>query len=140
MYELRKIENQKSIQNKNIVIIKSSTESSLFTLVFINPMFVIKNRLILNVENKNSVKSVFENVVEIRKSHNIWGFYRGFSLSLALSAHGIILMYSYENLKEKMVKYDNLISINQQPLICGLISKLLASCLLFPLTTLRTRV
>jgi hypothetical protein len=60
-------------------------------------------------------------------------------MSVMLSTHGIILMYSYEMLKERL-KNNLYISESLQPLVSGVISKTLASTVLYPLATVRTRI
>lgn len=57
-YEARKSHNQSVYSNQHLVVFKASCESSIVSLLFVQPLFVIKNRLILNVKSQNSYKYV----------------------------------------------------------------------------------
>lgn len=86
---------------------RASFESGVFSVVSTQPIWIIKTRLQLNLDRKQTgIKKVKTLMTEIYAQHGIKGFYRGMSLSLVLSSHGVFQLTIYEklmNLWEKNV-------------------------------------
>lgn len=114
--------------------------SSIFATLIMQPLFVIKTRRLLDLNQGFGGKRVWELSKEISAQHGIRGFFRGYSLSLMLALHGVAQMTTYKLLKYEL---DKIYGENQAPnyliAVGGGVSRILTSILLHPLTTVRTR-
>lgn len=123
-------------------VTRASIEASVLTTLITQPIWVIKTRMLLNMNQKISEYENFKKQVnEIHSQYGPKGFLRGLELSLVLSFTAVIQMYVYEGSK---ILYEKL-SIPESPLeekhfICGSLSKIFSVFLSYPITTLRTRI
>ena len=68
--------------------------------VVTQPMWVVKTRMLLNVNKKVTEWQNFKNQsLEIYKQHGMKGFVKGLQLSLMLASTGVVQMYLYEGFK-----------------------------------------
>jgi solute carrier family 25 (mitochondrial folate transporter), member 32 len=120
----------------------SSLEAGIIVSIVTQPFWVIKTRMLLNVDPHTSeVKNFFDKSKEIYHQHKVKGFMKGLSLNIWLSALGISQMFFYEGSK---VLYNRLnipeSAMEEKNFICGGISKILSGLIMYPLTTVRTRI
>lgn len=105
------------------------------------PLFVIKTRRLLDYSQGTGFERMKNLVSQLYNQHGIAGFYRGYFLSLLLCMYGVFQISTYKYLKGRL---DANFGENKTPngyiLGAGGISRLLASGLLHPLTTVRTRL
>ena len=74
----------------------ASTEASLAATLLTQPLWVIKTRMLLNVDPRISEFSNCKKAIrEIQVQHGWKGFLKGLQLSLGLSFTGAIQMYTY---------------------------------------------
>ena len=98
-----------------------------------------------HIKSKNiSSWNIFKHVLkDLYRNEGIMALYKGYIPSLYLCLNGIIQMLSYEILKI-FLGYDPhspiLTSKQFIPLITGMTAKLISSSLLYPLTTIRSRM
>jgi hypothetical protein len=70
----------------------------------------------------------------VYEQHGINGFYRGTTMSLVLCIHGVVQMNFYE------LFMSNLAHNHFTPFLSGVLSKICAIYITYPLTTVRTRI
>ena len=112
------------------------------TTLVTQPIWVIKTRMLLNVNKKISeLENCKRQVREIYSQNGINGFLKGLQLSLVLSFSGVVQMYVYEGAK---ILYENFnipaSEFNEKHFICGSLSKIFSVMLSYPITTMRTRI
>lgn len=142
----------------------SSTMSAFYGSLLMQPVWVLKTRRLLDNEKGKDWSRSKALLKEVGSQHGFFGFYRGFSLSLALGLYGTIQLTAYstvssfvrknreEELKSKIggqmrsqqewdtERAKNSTSLsNLEIALLGSASRLLASFILYPLTTIRTR-
>jgi solute carrier family 25 folate transporter 32 len=120
----------------------ASIEASILTTLFTQPIWVIKTRMLLNVNKKISELQNFKKQTsEIYRQHGFNGFLKGLQLSLVLSFSGVVQMYVYEGAK---LLYDRLnipvSPLDEKHFVCGSLSKIFSVLLSYPITTMRTRI
>ena len=109
----------------------TSSEAAAFSTLFSTPLWTIKTRIQLQGYKEDSpIHSIYQCCSKTIKVEGVRGFCRGMLPSMVLASHGVVLMYSYETLKE-MDWFSSPVN--------GGLSKLLASSSLFPVHTIRTR-
>ena len=105
-------------------------------------MWVIRTRMLLNTKkNINEGSNILFTVKQIKEQHGIKGYYKGFSMNILLSSNRALQMLAYE---ASQSLYDKL-KIPQSVLmernfVCGSIAKIANVFVIYPLTTLRTRI
>ena len=120
----------------------ASIEASFMTTMVTQPIWVIKTRMLLNVNKKISeFDNCKKQVREIYGQHGYKGFLKGLQLSLVLSFSGVVQMYVYEGAKILYEKFNIPASeLNEKHFICGSLSKVFSVLLSYPITTMRTRI
>lgn len=142
----------------------SSALAAFYGSLIMQPVWVLKTRRLLDSEKGKDWSRSKILLKEIKTHHGFLGFYRGFSLSLALGLYGTIQLTMYSTVSDLVRKsreselrsklgdrvdsqenWDAERSKNQTSLnnmeiaFLGAASRLLASVVLYPLTTVRTR-
>jgi solute carrier family 25 (mitochondrial folate transporter), member 32 len=135
IYERRGLEKMSSVA-------LASIEASVLATVVTQPVWVVKTRMVLNVNRRISeYDNCKQQISEIYRQHGAKGFLKGLQLSLLLSTTGVVQMYLYEGAK---LLYDRLgvpqSQFEEKSLICGGISKVASVFVSYPLTTIRTRI
>ena len=120
----------------------ASIEASIWTTLVTQPIWVVKTRMLLNVNKKISEFGNFKKqVAEIYGQHGAKGFLKGLQLSLVLSFSGVVQMYVSEGAK---ILYDRFniptTEFNEKHFTCGSLSKFFSVLLSYPITTMRTRI
>lgn len=98
--------------------------------------------MLLNTDSKvNQFTNFISKTKEIYHHHRLIGFTKGLSVNLVLAVLGVAQMYVYEGSK---VVY-NLLEIPQSKylqknFIAGALSKIISGAIMYPLTTVRTRI
>ena len=112
------------------------------TTMVTQPIWVIKTRMLLNVNKKISeFGNCRKQVREIYSQNGYKGFLKGLQLSLVLSFSGVVQMYVYEGAKILYEKFNIPASeFNEKHFICGSLSKVFSVLLSYPITTMRTRI
>ena len=99
-YETRKDAYEEKGFQKMKAVTYASTEASILSTLITQPIWVIKTRMMLNINKKISE---FDNckrqVKELYSQYGLKGFLKGIQLSLVLSLSGVIQMYTYEGSK-----------------------------------------
>eukprot|EP00826_Nyctotherus_ovalis_P045411 TRINITY_DN5030_c0_g1_i2.p1 TRINITY_DN5030_c0_g1~~TRINITY_DN5030_c0_g1_i2.p1 ORF type:complete len:250 (-),score=54.14 TRINITY_DN5030_c0_g1_i2:132-881(-) len=124
-----------------------STQASIFTATVTHPFWTLKTRLILHLRLSKTVDRngfiIFKKVLlDLLKNEGALAFYKGYITSLCLCTTGIVHMTCYEFMKRitgklfSQQKYVN----DALPLLNGAFSRLIATSLMYPLTTVRTRL
>lgn len=148
LYEIsrQKIIEKFKLKNEFFLSFCASTVSAIVSSMLVQPIWMLKTRRLLDEEKGNDLKMIKKVVKDIKKDHGFFGFYRGFSLSLALSLYGTVQVTSYSTLTEKLKKIKKIRNKgnfekldNIEITIIGMVSRLNASLILHPLTTIRTR-
>ena len=81
-------------------VTKASIEASILTTFLTQPIWVIKTRMLLNVNKKISeFQNLKKQSREIYRQHGAAGFLKGLQLSIFLSFSGVVQMYAYESAK-----------------------------------------
>ena len=120
----------------------ASIEASIMTTLVTQPIWVVKTRMLLNMNKSISeYQNCRKQVREITSQNGIKGFLKGLQLSLVLSFSGVVQMYVYEGAK---ILYDKLdipsSAFNEKHFVCGSLSKVFSVLLSYPITTMRTRL
>ena len=78
----------------------ASIEASVTATVVTQPVWVVKTRMLLNVNKNVTEWQNFKNQsLEIYRQHGFRGFVKGLQLSLMLASTGVVQMYLYEGFK-----------------------------------------
>jgi len=124
-----------------------STQASVFTATVTHPLWTLKTRLILHLRISKAVDRngfiIFKKVLlDLLKNEGVLALYKGYITSLWLCTTGIVHMTCYEFIKRVAGKLlENHRSLNNMvPLVNGAFSRLIATSLMYPLTTIRTRL
>lgn len=123
-------------------VVLASTEASILATLLTQPIWVIKTRMLLNLNRHISEWKNFKTqTLQIHKQHGLHGFLKGLQLSLILSFSGVVQMYVYEGAK---LLYDRLnipvSPLDEKHFVCGSLSKIFSVLLSYPITTMRTRI
>ena len=108
--------------------------AGLLTQCITNPFWVVKTQCCLQYENKP--KTVIQVTKEIFDKRGVQGFYRGFVPGMFNTVHGGVQMGVYEWIKQKN-PLKNQISAD---LLNGGFSRVVTTCLLYPITTVKVRL
>jgi len=74
----------------------ASIEAGVIATVVTQPMWVIKTRMLLNVnKNISEYQNCKNQTIEIYRQHGLKGFLKGLQLSLVLATTGVVQMYLY---------------------------------------------
>jgi len=110
--------------------------SFLFSL-FATPFYVIKTWKLLESNNINVTPSAFKIVKEIKKTHGYIGFYRGFITMTVMGVNGTITVGLNDYLK---LSFPEFYSTGMGNFLLGGTSRLVSSTILYPFSTIRTRM
>lgn len=114
--------------------------SSAMATFIMQPLFVIKTRRLLDLQQGFGGKRVWELSKELSSQHGIRGYFRGYSLSILLALNGVSQMSTYKFLKYKLDKiYGENNAPNHLIALGGAVSRIMTSVVLHPITTVRTR-
>ena len=120
-------------------ILASSSAASVSSLLM-QPVFVLKTRRLLDQRREAGYQRLGSLFREVYSQHGILGFYRGYTLSLMLGLYGVGQISTYKYLKALSDgAYGDAKTPNWVIGAMGAVSRLLTSCVLHPLTTVRTR-
>lgn len=77
-------------------VARASTEASIAVTLLTQPVWVVKTRMLLNVDPRvGEIQNLRNTVKEIGRQHGWRGFLKGLQLSLLLSFTGVVQMYTY---------------------------------------------
>lgn len=141
-YETRKDQLQAQGLPTMEAVSRASVEASLLATLLTQPIWVIKTRMLLNI---NPTASEWQNLTrqvrEVLAQHGPQGFLKGLQLSLLLSFSGVIQMYVYEGAKLLYSRFDiPETALSEKHFLCGSLSKVFSVLLSYPITTMRTRL
>lgn len=114
----------------------------MLTTLVTQPLWVVKTRMLLNVNKQISEwGNLRRQVVQLHQQYGVRGFLKGLQLSLVLSFSGVVQMYVYEGAK---LLYDHfqipVTALGERAFLCGSLSKVGSVLLSYPITTMRTRL
>ena len=99
----------------------AASTAGLLTLVFTNPITVVKTRLCLqemrpkaNVDSSKHYTGMVDAFLKIVKHEGWGGLYKGFIPGLCGVIHGAIQFMAYEDLKNRHNNYYNKVSFGSQ--------------------------
>lgn len=116
------------------------------TSIITNPIWVIKTRMISTDRgSKNAYNSIWHGIKQIYNNEGIVGFYRGITPALFNVAQGAVQLSIYDLLKNYKLQ-NRLIEGNGERLdtfeylYLSAISKMVATCVFYPLQVIRARL
>ena len=119
----------------------ASLEAGFVATIITQPFWVIKTRMLLNTKTINEWSNFKEMSREIYVQHGVRGFSKGLSMNLILAVLSVAPMYVYEGTK---LLYDYLeiphTPYSEKNFIAGSISKVVSVFIMFPFSTVRTRI
>ena len=130
--------------------IASATEAGVTTVLITNPIWLIKTRLQIQINDASVKNNTAQSAVSrpyrgpldtfstIIKEEGVFGLYRGVSAALILTSHGTIQFFAYEYIKE-FVKNRREMG-NFDPLWMGAAAKLVASTATYPYQLIKARI
>lgn len=81
-------------------------EAAVICTVISQPVWVIKTRMLLNIDpGIKGTRNFAKAVTQIYQQHGVRGYFRGLGLNLVLSVNGMVQMQTYEGVL-KAYKYD----------------------------------
>ena len=85
----------------------ASLEAGIFAVLVTQPFWVIKTRMVLNMEAETSeIRNFYQKSKEIHTQYGFKGYMKGLSLNLWLSGLGISQMIIYEGSKTLYESFD----------------------------------
>lgn len=85
----------------------SSIEASIIATLITQPIWVIKTRMLLNIQpNIGEIENAILKTKEIYQQGGYKGFTKGLGVSLMLSFNGVLQMYIYEGSKQLYSKFS----------------------------------
>lgn len=74
----------------------ASMEAGVLCSILTQPVWVIKTRMLLNVDPKiKGLGNLLDATREILRQHGAGGFFRGLGINIILSVNGIVQMQTY---------------------------------------------
>lgn len=147
MYAFLKKKQKYDSHPTNLWAFLISTQASIFTATVTHPFWTLKTRLILHLRQSKAIDrngfTIFKRILfDMIKSEGPLALYNGYITSLCLCTTGIVHMTCYEFIKRVSGKIlsDHKSVNNIVPLLNGAFSRLIATSLMYPLTTIRTRL
>ena len=94
----------------------------------------------LNPRKVSGVDNFTSTIKGIIREDGVFGFYRGLSISLFLCTHSVMFMGLYEKINS-LLSFDRSGGGSQawKPLASAVLSKIVASSLMYPIQVIRTR-
>lgn len=118
---------------------QAAIQAGMLTLVFTNPIFVVKTRMCLRYGNVDGEYGSFPRAMAfLYRSEGIRGFYKGFVPGLIGTSHGAVQFMVYEEMKKWMSKKERL--SNTEYLIASSLSKAIAVVCTYPYQVVRSRL
>lgn len=105
--------------------------------VLATPFYVVKTWKLLETKEKNTTTSAVGIVKDIKRSHGYMGFYRGFIAMTVMGINGTITVGLNDYFK---ITFPEFYSTNLGNFILGGSARFISSTLLYPISTLRTRM
>ena len=155
MYERNRQYISKHLSSEFQISFLASSGAAFIGSMIVQPVWVLKTRRLLDSKGGGDIKRSKDLAKEVWRQHGFPGFYRGFALSLALGLYGTIQITSYSTIKDFVVSARSQASNDietlgetQKPqfglksyeiITLGMVSRLISSAFLHPLTTVRTR-
>ena len=128
----------------------SATEAGVTTVLITNPIWLVKTRLQIQINNLSAKSNTAQSVVSrpyrgvldtfstIVKEEGPLGLYRGVSAALILTSHGTIQFFAYEYIKEFLQNRREMGRLD--PLWMGAAAKLVASTATYPYQLIKARI
>jgi solute carrier family 25 folate transporter 32 len=117
------------------------------TLVFTNPIWVVKTRMCLQYTHPYSTDNYLgmgDALLKIYRSEGVAGFYKGFLPGLLGVSHGALQFMAYEQLKQYYAQSIGLPQLGQlgslEYILLAALSKVFASVTTYPFQVLRSRL
>lgn len=124
----------------------AASEAGLVTLLITNPIWIVKTRLCLQLDNANSLKynGTVDCLSKIYQTDGIKGYYKGLLPGIFGVSHGAVQFMVYEELKKLNAQIHNQ-SISAklsttEYLAFAATSKLIAAALTYPYQVIRARL
>lgn len=129
-------------EKKELMALLGTAQASLLTKVLVQPLWMIRTRVIIENDTEHrGMARVLRITSNIYEARGLLGFYRGLSFSLMMSGTTIIQMTIYEKLREKG---KQLSFFQERPellsSISGVLGRGIGGTLMYPITTMRTRI
>lgn len=92
----------------------AAAEAGILTLMMTNPIWVVKTRLCLQVNDAGSVansknyKGMVDGLTKIYRQEGFRGLYKGFVPGMFGVSHGALQFMTYEEMKNRFNQYRNL--------------------------------
>ncbi|XP_071051619.1 solute carrier family 25 member 32-like [Onthophagus taurus] len=126
----------------------AASQAGAFTLLFTNPLWVVKTRLCLQYgflePNKEMYKGMMDALTKIYSKEGVRGYYKGFLPGLFGVSHGAIQFMVYEEMKNKYNFYQGTSITTKltsfEYLTCAAVSKLVAAATTYPYQVIRARL
>ena len=130
--------------------IASATEAGVTTVLITNPIWLIKTRLQIQINDVSAKSNTAQSVVSrpyrsaldtfstIIKEEGVFGLYRGVGAALILTSHGTIQFFAYEYIKEFIQNRREIGHLD--PLWMGAAAKLVASTATYPYQLIKARI
>ena len=128
----------------------AAAEAGVITLVFTNPVWVVKTRLCLQYGTSSNLPSykrysgMLDAFSKVYRHEGFSGFYKGFVPGILGVSHGALQFMAYEQLKQKYLdKYDLPPDIKlgtTEYLSFAALSKLFAASITYPYQVVRARL
>ena len=136
-YNLAKDKNSFFFSHPTLNHLLSASEAGIFTSLLTNPIWLCKTRLEVQRSaakiGQIPYKGMFDCMRRMLREEGFLSFYRGIVPSILLSSHGAIQFAVYESLKANP-------HISSYLFVNASIAKIIATCVTFPLTTIRARL
>jgi len=114
----------------------ASILSGSITMLIINPIWVIKTRMLnQNINDPLAIKGTGHGLVTLWKTQGIKGYYKGIIPGLFGTLHGAIQFVIYEKLKNQSKNLNT-----PDVLMASSISKILATIITYPYQVVRSRL
>lgn len=118
------------------------------TSIITNPIWVIKTRMIsTNKSSPGAYNSIIDGFKQIFKNEGILGFYRGLIPALFNVAQGAVQVSLYDVIKKEFIDNENNNNnnnnnslSNSQYLFASASSKMISTCIFYPLQVIRSRL
>lgn len=118
---------------------QAAIQSGMLTLLFTNPVFVVKTRMCLRYGKvDDEYGSLLRSIKSLYRTNGILGFYKGFIPGLIGTSHGAVQFMVYEEMKKWMGKKERL--SNAEYLISSSVSKAIAVVCTYPYQVVRARL
>ena len=148
LYERFKSELQSRYGNSTLTLsqqVLSASASGVITLSFMNPIWVVKTRMILQTQEQAGgfyYRNVRDALSKIWRTEGIHGLYRGYLAGVLGVSHGVVQIVSYDCLKRAYRRRTNteITSSLSAYLALSAVSKVFAVSTTYPYQVVRFRI